>query len=131
MLTQKTVRLVEAISKRELDMIEAFADKLFAKVDIDVEFTKHFLERLNDARNVKDITTAELVRLFKQTFKAHGKHISKLGDNAQAVINDLQTEINLPFVLKWDSKNKEYDLVSKTIMRKKDFKTSNKKLLVK
>jgi len=46
------------------------------------------------------------------------------------VLNDTQTDLNLPFVLKWDEKSQEFDLISKTIMRKKDFKTSNQKLKV-
>ena len=51
-----------------------------------------------------------------------------MGDEAQAVIRDMQTDINMPFVLAYDNRNKELDLVAKTIMRKKGFKTSNKKL---
>jgi hypothetical protein len=39
------------------------------------------------------------------------------------VLKDMQTNINLPFVLKWDSRNNELDLVAKTVMRKPDFKT--------
>jgi len=122
--------LSEEITKVELAQVETFADKIFAKVGIDVEFTKHFLERLNDKRNVKEISVAELTRLFKQTYKKHGKKIPELGKGAQAVLNDTQTQLNLPFVLKWDEKAKEFDLISKTIMRKKDFKTSNPKLKV-
>ena len=45
------------ISKSDLDAIERYADKLFAKVGIDVEFTRHFLDRANDARNKKDINS--------------------------------------------------------------------------
>jgi hypothetical protein len=71
-----------------------------------------------------------LTRLFKQTYKKYGKKIPKLGPGAQAVLNDTQTDLNLPFVLKWDEKSQEFDLISKTIMRKKDFKTSNQKLKV-
>ena len=95
-----------------------------------MEFTRHFLERVNDKRNGKQINVAELIRLFKETYKKHGKNIPKLGTDAQAVLNDTQTDLNLPFVLKWDRKLEEFDLVSKTIMRKKDFKTSNPKLKV-
>ena len=51
-----------------------------------------------------------------------------MGDDAEAVIRDMQTDINMPFVLAYDDRNKEIDLVAKTIMRKKDFKTSNKRL---
>jgi hypothetical protein len=122
--------LSEEITRVDLVAVEKFADKIFSKVGIDVEFTRHFLERVNDKRNGKDITVAELTRLFKQTYKSHGKKIPKLGPDAEAVLNDTQTDINLPFVLKWDEKNKEFDLISKTIMRKKDFKTSGPKLKV-
>ena len=121
---------VEEITSVDLKQVEAFADKIFAKVGIDVEFTRHFLERVNDKRNGKQINVAELIRLFKETYKKHGKNIPKLGTDAQAVLNDTQTDLNLPFVLKWDRKLEVFDLVSKTIMRKKDFKTSNPKLKV-
>lgn len=122
--------LRETITKKDLDGIEKFADRLFAKVGIDVEFTRHFLDRANDERNKKQITTAELTRLFKQTFKTHGKKIPKLGPDAEAVIKDMQTDINMPFVLKWDKNSQEFELVAKTVMRKKGFQTSNDVLSV-
>ena len=120
--------LDEGITQKQLNDIEAYADRLFKAVDIDIEFTRHFIDRVNDRRNKKEITTSELVRLFKQTYKKHGKQIPKMGDDAEAVIRDMQTDINMPFVLAYDDRNKEIDLVAKTIMRKKDFKTSNKRL---
>ena len=123
--------LREEITKKDLNDVEKFADKLFKKFDIDVEFTKHFLERCNDARNGKPITVSELIRLFKQTFAQAGKKIAEMGADAQAVITDLQTDLNLPFVLNYDPKNKELELVSKTILRKKNFSTSNDKIAIK
>ena len=75
------------IKKSDLDQVEKYADRLFASLGIDVEFTRHFLDRVNDQRNVKQITSAELIRLFKQSFKKHGKTIAKLGPDAEAVIN--------------------------------------------
>ena len=123
-----TTFLNENITQKQLNAIESYADRLFRAVDIDVEFTRHFIDRVNDSRNKKQITQSELIRLFKQTYKKHGKQIPQMGDEAQAVIRDLQTDINMPFVLAYDNRNKELDLVAKTIMRKKGFKTSNKKL---
>ena len=115
------------VKKSELDQIERYADRVFAAVGIDVEFTRHFLDRVNDARNIKQITPSELTRLFKQSFKKYGKKISKLGDDAQAVINDMKTNINVPFVLN-KTRGGELELVAKTVMRKKNFSTSNTKL---
>ena len=117
---------ITGVSQQVLDQVEAYADKLFGKVGINVEFTRHFLDRVNDTRNKKQITVAELIRLFKQSYKKYGKKIAKLGPDAEAVINDMQTDVNMPFVLKWDGK--ELDLVAKTVMRKKDFKTPDTKL---
>ena len=118
--------ILEDITKRDLDQIEKYADKLFGAVGIDVEFTRHFMDRVNDARNKTPITTSELVRLFKQSFKKYGKKIAKLGPDAEAVINDMKTDINMPFVL--DLKGGELELIAKTVMRKKNFRTSGPKL---
>jgi hypothetical protein len=119
----------EDVTKGDLDQVEKYADKLFAAVGIDVEFTRHFLDRVNDERNKKPINTAELIRLFRLTYKKYGKKIPKMGPEAQAVIKDMEKNLNLPFVLNVD-KSGMLDLVAKTIMRKKDFKTSNPVLAV-
>ena len=114
------------LTKSDLDQIEKYADRLFAALGIDVEFTKHFMDRVNDPRNMKQITPAELVRLFKQTYKKYGKKIAKLPSGAQAVINDMKTDINMPFVLNY--KRNEIELIAKTVMRKKGFMTTSPKL---
>ncbi len=125
----KQKKMNEDVSRSDLDQIEKYADRLFAAVGIDVEFTRHFLDRVNDERNKKPINTAELIRLFRLTYKKHGKKIPKMGPDAQAVIRDMETDINMPFVLNID-KSGMIDMVAKTVMRKKDFKTSNTKLNV-
>jgi hypothetical protein len=51
-----------------------------------------------------------------------------MGPDAEAVIKDMKTDINMPFVLNY--KNGELELVAKTIMRKKNFKTPNPELAV-
>ena len=121
-------QFTEDISKSDLDQIEKYADKLFAAVGIDIEFTRHFLDRVNDARNKKPINSAELIRLFRLTYKKYGKKIAKMNPDAEAVISDMETDVNMPFVL--NLRKGMLDLVAKTVMRKKDFKTSNQKLRV-
>ena len=88
----------KVVTQADIDQLEIFADRLFAKVGIDVEFTRHFLDFVNDERNVKQITISELTRLFKQEFKRYGKKIAQLGPDAEAVMKDLATDINMPFV---------------------------------
>ena len=118
--------LDKKITSSDLEALETFADRIFGKVGIDVEFTRHFLDRVNDERNGEQITGSELTRLFKQEYKRWGKPIAQMGPDAEAVMKDLATDINMPFALRWDKDNNELDLIVKTVMRKKDFKTSNK-----
>ena len=122
--------LDKKITQSDIDALETFADRIFGKVGIDVEFTRHFLDRVNDDRNGEQITGSELTRLFKQEYKRWGKPIAQMGPDAEAVMKDLQTDINMPFALRWDRDNNELDLIVKTVMRKKDFKTSNKEFPV-
>jgi len=118
------------ISREELKEVECFADKLFESLGIDIAFTNHFYERLNDPRNGKQITDTELKDMFKDMFLKIGDDLSKMQIDTEAVINDVSSKLNIPFVLVYDKRNNEVDLVSKTIMRKHDFKTNTKKLKI-
>jgi len=122
-------QFTEDVSKSDLDQVEKYADKLFAAVGIDIEFTRHFLDRVNDERNKKPITSAELIRLFRLTYKKYGKKIAKMNPDAEAVIHDMETDVNMPFVLNVE-RGGMIDLVAKTVMRKKNFKTKDQKLEV-
>ena len=112
----------EEISKSQLDSIEAYADKLFAKLGIDIEFTKHFLDRVNDKRNIKPISVPELVGMFKRLHRKHGKPLSKVDDDFNAVVKDFNSNINIPFAI--NVTDDDIEMYAKTVMRKKDFKTS-------
>lgn len=118
----------ENISSEQLTVVEEYADKLFKEIGLDVEFSRHFKERLKDPRNEKPITSAELIGLFKRAYQKSGKKIAEMPPSAEAVLKDMRTDINTPFVIEYDRRNGELDLVLKTIMRKKNFMTSNKVL---
>ena len=118
----------ENVTLKQLKDAEAILDKMFSDLGIDIAFTKHFIDRLNDARNGKPIDIDELISLFKKAHTKQGKKLSSLPPDYEAVLNDIATDINVPFVLKWDDKNQEIDLVSKTIMRKKNFMTTSPKI---
>ncbi len=121
--------ITEEVTQNQLDGVERFADALWGKLGIDVNFTKHFIERVNDDRNKKPITAAELIRLFKKEYERYGKTIAGLDDRDEAVMKDLLTNINLPFVI--NDRNNQQQLVAKTVMRKADFKTPNAEFVVK
>jgi hypothetical protein len=118
----------EFVTQSELNDVEKIADEWFEDYGIDVVFTKHFIERVNDERNGKPISSEELEDLFTQTAEKYGEKLANLPDNYQAVLFKLRNDINLPFALNYDDENNEMDLVAKTVMRKKNFQTSNPKL---
>ena len=119
-----------AISSGQLKELEKTLDTLFSKIDIDIEFTKHFFDRINDPRNGEQIKVREVRDLFRAEFKKYKEKFKNMKPDFEALLFDIQTNINIPFVISWDEKNKELDLVAKTIMRKKDFKSSNQKFKV-
>jgi len=126
-ISEKLV-IPKKVSKFELASLEKRLDKLFSKFDIDVEFSNHFHDRLNDARNKKQITVDELSALFNDTFKKYGKHIAGMADDDEAVLVDVSSSINVPFVINIEKDGME--MVSKTIMRKKGFKTRTRRLVM-
>jgi len=113
----------EKFSQSDVDGLEKFADRILKKYNIDVEFTRHFVDRLNDPRNKPEIKVAELQRFFKKIQKNKGKDIRQNPD-VEVVLKDLTSDINLPVVINY--KDGEFEVVNKTVMRKKDFKTPDK-----
>jgi|TARA_R110000851_G_C12973582_1_gene555553 hypothetical protein len=120
--------ILEDVSQSQLNQVEKYLDKLWAKVGIDVEFTRHFMDRVNDSRNGKPISPAELIKIYREIYKKYGKPISQLKSGAEVLLKDMETDINVPVVLRWDGK--EFDMIAKTVMRKKNFKSSTKKYSV-
>jgi hypothetical protein len=114
----------ETLTPPQLDQVERFADRLWHKLGIDVSFTQHFMQRLNDPRNGTDITVSGLIRLFRQEYQRYGRDIAALDSGSQAVMRDLVTHLNLPFVIQQDMGDTR-QLKIKTIMRKPQFHTPN------
>lgn len=123
------------ISKTDLDKLEKNLDSLFDSIGIDIgKFGKHFQERVNDPRNEKEggrITLNELKDIFTKLFVQHKSSLLKLKEGDQKIINDIFSKLNIPFVVEYNSKEKELSIVSKTVMRKKQFMSSNPKITVK
>jgi GNAT superfamily N-acetyltransferase len=102
----------------DLRQIDTFADKQLNPMDI-VLTGKHFFDRLNDPRNGKEISNAELIGFFKRLGKKKKEFIEFLNQYDQIVAKDNRTNINIPFM---KQANKA---IAKTIMRKDNFKTTN------
>lgn len=109
--------MVHEMAKSDLDDVEKYADKKLNPLDI--EFSKHFFDRVNDPRNDKEISTAELIGFFKRLSRNKNKFVEFLKKYQELVVKDSNTNINIPFV------NQVDQVIAKTIMRKQDFSTSN------
>ena len=110
-------------TQRDVDDVEKFADRILRKYDIDIEFTRHFIDRLNDPRNNPEIKIAELQRFFKKIQRAKGQNIRNNPD-VELVLKDMSSNLNLPVVIK--KRGDSFEVINKTIMRKPDFKTTSK-----
>jgi len=129
MITERT-QPRDVITDEQLAQVEKYIDRLYDNLGLDVEFSKHFKQRVRDERNIRPITAAELVRLFKQVYKRYGKKIAQLTDEAEMVLRDMKTDINVPVALNVDENGDVHMMAGKTIMRKDDFRTSNPVLAV-
>ncbi len=118
------------ITQQQLDMLEYHLDRLYSELNIDVDFSHHFIDRVNDARNIKPITLFELQKIFTDVFNKYKNKLKQQAPGFEAVMSDISTELNIPFVFDWDDRSNERDLIAKSVMRKKDFKTSDEKLVV-
>ena len=110
-------------TQRDIDDVEKFADRILKKYDIDIEFTRHFIDRLNAPRNNPEIKIAELQRFFKKIQRAIGQNIRNNPD-VELVLKDMSSNLNLPVVIK--KRGDSFEVINKTIMRKPDFKTTSK-----
>ena len=121
----KTYReLFEELGQRNFTELEEFADDLFSELGLDIVFTKHFKDSVNDWRESRrPITYEELENFFINAYKAAGKTLSLLPHNKEVVLRDHWSRLNSPVIMK--KLGDDRDLLMKTIMRKKSFGTPN------
>jgi len=116
------------LTSAQLKAFERVVDKLFKQYNIDFDFGKrHFRDRMSDERNKPCIDMKELSEMIKKLYmqvKKKGNTLSKHKD-AEVVLKDLQSKLNMPIAIEYDRRNDELDVIAKTIMRKKDFRTPN------
>jgi hypothetical protein len=80
---------------------------------------------MNDDRNNPPITVGELEKVFKKIASSKGIEIRQNPD-IEAVLKDIQSDLNLPIVINYDKNKDEFEVVNKTIMRKKNFGATSK-----
>ena len=133
--------LGEDITPKQLSDTRKSVNKQFSSLGMLVDLqTRHFKKRVDDTRNTKPISSAELIGVFKRAAKKwKSKNFTDTILNTidpvtgtkdqQAVIYDKQTDINVAAVLN-TTRSKTPEFVVKTILRKKEFATRSPKLEV-
>jgi hypothetical protein len=107
------------MAKADMDAVEKYADAQMSPEDVELgKETDHFFQRLNDPRNGKEISPAELTGFFKRLAKNKKKFLEFLKQYKEFVVTDNRSNINIAF-LKVANK-----LIAKTVMRKADFKSA-------
>jgi len=119
----------DIISMNHMKEFEKFVDKMFEKFKMDFDFTKHFRERMSDNRNKPCIKMKELADTIMKIYKAQGKSIKGVA-GAEAVVKDIQSDLNIPVAVEYNSRADEFRVIMKTVMRKKNFSTPNKVIKV-
>ena len=110
---------LKEMAKVDMDKVEKYADSQLSPEDIVLgKETDHFFQRLNDPRNGKEISPAELTGFFKRLAKNKKKFLEFIKKYNEFVVKDKRTGINIPFMVQANK------LIAKTIMRKDDFKSS-------
>ena len=84
------------------------------------------VNRMQNNQLLEGLEQGDLARLIDSVFSID-EFKSKMGDDAEGVMSDLASDVNIPFVLNWNPKKKELEMYAKTIMRKKNFSTPDKK----
>ena len=133
--------LGEDITPKQLSDTRKSVNKQFSSLGMLVDLqTRHFKKRVDDTRNTKPISSAELIGVFKRAAKKWKSKnftdtilntidpITGNKDN-QAVIYDKQTDINVAAVLN-TTRSRTPEFIVKTTFRKKDFGTRSPRLEV-
>lgn len=120
------------LTAAQMKSFEGIVDKLFKKFGIDFDFTRHFRDRMSDDRNKPCINIKELAAMIQKIYKkkSAGTNLFAKHKDAEAVIKDMQSDLNMPVAIEYDRRNDELRIAAKTIMRKKNFRTSSAEIRV-
>lgn len=106
------MKLFELQSPKEVVQLEQILDKLFASLGLNVEFTRHFTERLLGRES--DVTIREVATSFDKLRKKYKQRLlsAKKKGHYEAILKDFSSELNIVLGIDGDELN------AITIMRK-------------
>lgn len=116
--------LNEDVSVQEINGLSASLNRVFARYGIEVKFMRHFIERLNDARNKNPITRSSMVQMFNKLLQS--SNLKKLFSmkNGQEGVLVYQTT-NFVYTLEKPYGSKHAELRFITAMDKDRFRSNS------
>jgi len=128
--------LKEFVGPEDIQTLDTELDDKYRTIPLDIHFSKHFADQVNLLRNKKPITPEELQALFNKIYSEYGTQFKNLSIDAQGILRDLSTNINVPFYIAKNPKSNKLNLiptkrlVAATVMRNPDFIPNNSKDVV-
>lgn len=128
--------LKEFVGPEHIQALDTELDDKYRSIPLDIHFSKHFADQVNLLRNKKPITPEELQALFNKIYNEYGTQFKNLSIDAQGILRDLSTNINVPFYIAKNPKSNKLNLiptkrlVAATVMRNPDFIPNNSKDVV-
>lgn len=112
----------------DLQKAELAIDVMFRELGLDVQFSQHFKNRVLDngseARDT-DVSAREVFRAFNALKVKYGERLMAASNNRKefvAILKDMSTDLNIPFVIDYDRAYKGlHKLKATTLMRKRNF----------
>jgi len=119
------MKLYELKSPAEVVQLEQQLDKMFATLGLDVEFSKHFIERVLGRE--KNVSVQDIISSFSQLKSKYKSRLikAKKAGSYTAVLRDFDNSLNIVFGIK-PNPDGTHDLVNITIKQKNpaDFVTN-------
>ena len=105
----------------EIKSLENYLDRIFAELKVDVEFTRHFRDRLHGRE--ASVPQEEIRASFNKLLKKYKDDILKK-QKVGVLLKDMSNDINVPFTIT-QLKDGTYEMDTLTIMKKRGFKPTH------
>ena len=109
------MRLTEFLSEESnRELAQHYTNVLntrYAPYDVPIRITTHFVDRINDTRNLESITMGEVADFFSKLLLKRRKFLKQLPEGTSVHVVDLDTDITVPMA------KINNVIVIKTIMR--------------
>jgi hypothetical protein len=111
---RKIIREVLQESVVNFNMLERELDKMFEKLDIDINFTRHFKERVLE----RGLTEEDILELAHKIIDNYGDKVADLPKDQNAVFSDLARLVDIAVVSGGYGEDYMKDIIFKTAYKR-------------